>query len=77
MRYIGQRRKRVIVAFTESEKENIKCWLSGRQKDLLKNYMNAQREVSILTDCDTFINGFQIGAKIMLDVLTEGEMREI
>ncbi|MCI7018987.1 MAG: DUF6809 family protein [Candidatus Limivicinus sp.] len=51
--------------------------LSDRQKDLLKNYMNAQREVSILTDCDTFINGFQIGAKIMLDVLTEGEMREI
>ena len=45
--------------------------------EAVKNYMNAQREVSILTDCDTFINGFQIGAKIMLDVLTEGEMREI
>ena len=39
--------------------------------------MAAQREVTILTDCETFIHGFKIGAKIMLDVLTEGEMKEI
>ena len=31
----------------------------------------------VITDCETFIHGFQIGAKIMLDVLTEGEVKEL
>ena len=39
--------------------------------------MTAQHEVNILTDCETFCYAFKIGAKIMLDVLTEGQMREI
>jgi hypothetical protein len=39
--------------------------------------MNAQREVNALTDCETFCYAFKLGAKIMFDVLTEGEMKEI
>ena len=39
--------------------------------------MTAQREVNVLTDCETFCQAFKLGAKIMLDVLTEGQMREI
>lgn len=39
--------------------------------------MTAQREVTILTDCETFLYAFRLGAKIMLDVLTDGQMREI
>ena len=37
----------------------------------------AQREVSVLTDIETFCLAFKLGAKIMLDVLTEGQIREI
>ena len=39
--------------------------------------MTAKREVNVLTDCETFCLAFKMGAKIMLDVLTEGEMKEI
>ena len=39
--------------------------------------MDAQREVSVLTDAETFIYGFRTGAKIMMDVLTDGEIKEI
>ena len=39
--------------------------------------MTAQREVNVLTDCETFCLAFKLGAKIMIDVLTEGQMREI
>ncbi len=39
--------------------------------------MTAQREVNVLTDCETFIYAFRLGAKIMIDVLTEGQMRKI
>ena len=51
--------------------------LTPEQKTLFEDYMTAQREVNVLTDCETFMYGFKVGAKIMLDILTEGEMEEI
>ena len=51
--------------------------LTEEQKVLFEDYMTAQREVNVLTDCETFCLAFKLGAKIMLDVLTEGQMREI
>ena len=40
-------------------------------------YMTAQREVNVLTDCETFCYAFKLGAKIMMDVLIDGKMKEI
>ena len=51
--------------------------LNEEEKELFEDYMHAQREVTVLTDCETFCYAFKLGAKIMLDVLTEGQMREI
>ena len=51
--------------------------LSDEQKEFFEDYMTAQREVNVLTDCETFCSGFKVGAKIMLNVLTEGQIREI
>jgi hypothetical protein len=51
--------------------------LTEKQKEQFEAYMSAQREVNVLTDCETFIYAFRLGAKIMMDVLTEGNMREI
>lgn len=51
--------------------------LTEEQKELFEDYMSAQREVNVLTDCETFCMAFKLGAKIMLDVLTEEKMREI
>ena len=51
--------------------------LTEEQKKLFEAYMDAQREVNILTDCETFIYAFKLGAKLMLDVLENSEMREI
>ena len=44
---------------------------------MFEDYMSAQREVNVLTDCETFIYAFRLAAKIMLDVLTVGQMKEI
>jgi hypothetical protein len=44
---------------------------------MFEEYMTAQREVNVLTDCETFIYAFRLSAKIMLDVLTDGQMWEI
>ena len=51
--------------------------LTEKQKEMFEDYMTAQREVNVLTDCETFIYAFQLGAKIMIDILTEWQMREI
>ena len=51
--------------------------LTEKQKELFEGYMTAQREVNVLTDCETFCMAFKLGAKIVLDVLTDGQMREI
>lgn len=51
--------------------------LTEKQKEFFEDYMTAQREVNILTDCETFIYAFRLAAKIIIDVLTEGKMKEI
>ena len=51
--------------------------LTAEQKKLFEEYMDAQQELNILTDCETFIYALKLGAKLMLDVLENGEMREI
>ena len=67
---------RAIDKLTESV-EKLDAALSKEQKSLLDEYRNAQQDLMVITDCETFIHGFQIGAKIMLDVLTEGEVKEL
>ena len=49
--------------------------LTEKQREMFEEYMTAQWEVNILTDCETFCYGFMLGAKMMMDVLTEGQMR--
>ena len=51
--------------------------LTEKQKEQLEDYMIAQREVNVLTDCETFCYAFKLGAKVMMDVLTDGTMKEI
>ena len=51
--------------------------LTEKQKGMFEDYMTAQREINVLTDCETFIYSFRLASRIMIDVLTEGQMRKI
>lgn len=51
--------------------------LTEEQKELFEAYIEAQREISILTDLETYIQAFRLGAKIMMDVLMDGEPKGI
>ena len=51
--------------------------LTEKQKEMFEDYMTAQREVNMLTDCETFIYAVRLATKIMIDVLTSGQMKEI
>ena len=51
--------------------------LTESQNEPSEDYMTAQREVNVLTDCETFIYSFRLASKIMIDVMTEGKIKEI
>ena len=51
--------------------------LNDEQNKLFTEYVDDQLEVSVIAGCSSFVDGFRLGAKIMLDVLTEGEMKEV
>ena len=51
--------------------------LNEGEKKLFEDFMDTQREVTVLTDYETFCYAFKLGAKIILDVLTDGQMKEI
>ena len=51
--------------------------LTEKQEEMFEEYMTAQREVNVLTDCETFLYAFRLAAKIMIDILTDGAMKEI
>ena len=75
----GSRNRQYVKALNELVKveETLSASLSDEQKRLFASFEDAQREVSVLTDIDTFTYAFKLGAKIMLDVLTESPMKEI
>ena len=81
--YPGERSFKNSSQFSKALNEVVKSGdaltstLTEKQKELFEDYMTAQREVNVLTDCESFIYAFRLGAKIMIDVLTDGETIKI
>ena len=57
--------------------EKLLVVLNEEERKLFEEYVDDQLEVSIIADCASFIDGFRLGAKIMLDILTDQEMKDI
>ena len=61
---------------SDCEKE-LEDSFSEKQKELFEAYLKSRDDLTIVTDCETYITGFKLGAKIMIDVLTRGEVSKI
>jgi len=48
-----------------------------KQQELFEAYLKSRDDLTVVTDCETYITGFKIGAKIMIDVLTKSEVSKI
>ena len=57
--------------------EKLMSVLNEEQRKMFSEYVDDQLEVSIIADCASFIDGFKLGARIILDVLTDGEMKDV
>ena len=51
--------------------------LNPEQREHFDQYVATQLEADCLTDVTTFCQAFKLGARIMLEVLAEGELKEI
>lgn len=53
--------------------------LAGKEKSLFFDYANAQSEVTGIIAVENFIDGFRLGAKIILEVMSDtiGSLRNI
>ena len=49
--------------------EELAPLLSEKAKEVLEKQRDNQSELKALTECDVFVCGFRLGAKIMLEVL--------
>lgn len=53
----------------ESMEEQLKERLSKEDWELFTKYQDAERDAGCLSDADIFIEGFRMGARVIMDVL--------
>ena len=49
--------------------------LDPKALKVFEEFVNAGMEVGCLSDCDNFIDGFRMGAKMMMDVLLDSNSK--
>jgi hypothetical protein len=50
--------------------DKLTALLDEKEKEIFQKYQDAQSEMNDISDRETFISGFRLGAQIMLEVLT-------
>lgn len=64
--------KKLLSTLTEKE-ELLTAKLSGEEKDLFLEYVNAYNEFLAFSIADGFISGFRLGARFTYDTFVESE----
>ncbi len=47
--------------------------LADKEKEIFEKYQDASKDMTRISECETFISGFRLGARIMLEALTEND----
>ena len=53
--------------------EKLNALLAEKEQEIFRNYQACQSEITQISECETFISGFRLGARIILEVLSENE----
>ena len=62
--------KKKLSSLAEKE-EQLTARLTGEEKELFLNYVSAYTEFSTISNSDSFISGFRLGAKFIYDTFIE------
>ena len=68
-RYHSRKEYKEAWKVVEQTEDELKERLTSEDWELFTRYQDAERTAGCLSDADIFIEGFRMGAKILLDVL--------
>ena len=68
-RYHSRKEYKEAWKVVEQTEDELKERLTSEDWELFTRYQDAERTAGCISDADIFIEGFRIGAKILLDVL--------
>lgn len=54
------------------KEEELSVMLPEKEKELFSNYVNAYNEFSSISNSDSFISGFRLGARFAYDTFVKG-----
>ena len=54
------------------KEEELSTMLPEKEKELFANYVNAHNEFSSISNSDSFISGFRLGARFAYDTFVKG-----
>ena len=60
-----------LKALADKKENLLKETLSDEQKELLEKLIECITDISSISERDMFINGFQLGMKLMIDVMKD------
>ena len=60
-----------LKAFADRNEDLMRESLSDEQKVLLDKLIESVTDISSISERDMFINGFRLGVKLMMDVMTD------
>ena len=75
--YIHNCQYREALARSDESEKALEKSFSEEQQTLFEEYRRDREELALVTDCETYITGFKLGARIMLDVLTKGVVNKV
>ena len=58
-----------LVRLIAQNEEELAPLLSEKAKEVLEKLMDNQSELHCISECEVFVRGFRLGARIMLEVL--------
>ena len=68
---ISPKLKKKLSVLAEKEEE-LSAMLPEKEKELFSNYVNAHNEFSNISNSDSFITGFRLGARFAYDTFVKG-----
>ena len=58
-----------LLKLLNRNEEKLTVTLSEEQKDTFEKYKDCNREISEISEREAFLNGFRLGARIIIDVV--------
>lgn len=69
-----------LTSIIADNEEKLSEYLGGEQKHLFSQLMNAQSEILVANEQERFLEGFQLGARFILDTFLippQGDLKDI